>query len=66
VKPRRHYATVWCPAPDCKYGETGGKAVFRALRMGDALRAQRAHVVSCHPDFKPPSGSMADRIPKLD
>jgi hypothetical protein len=59
-------AAVWCPAPDCDYGENGGKAIFRGKTMAEALRHRNSHLVSAHPGFKPPTGSMRDKIPKLD
>jgi len=67
MKPRDTHndAAVWCPA-NCDYGKDGGKAVFRGRTMGEAMKARNAHLVSCHPDFRPPTGSMQDRVPKLD
>lgn len=64
--PRHGGATVWCPAPDCDYGEGGGKALFKGRTMPEALRNRDDHLRSAHPGFTPPSGSISDRVPRLD
>jgi hypothetical protein len=59
-------AKVSCPAPGCDYGENGSPATFRAATMTRALKDRDNHLRSAHPGYKPPRGSMQDRVPRLD
>lgn len=57
---------VTCPHPGCDYGEDGGKAKFRAPTMKRALRMRDDHLKSAHKGWKPPTGAMIDKRPRLD
>lgn len=59
-------ASVSCPAPGCSYGADGGPAVFRAAKIGRAIRYRDEHLRSAHPGYSPPKGSLMSKVPRLD
>lgn len=59
-------AKVTCPAPGCDFGDDGGPRVLYGGTMKEALRERDRHLRHIHPGYKPPTGSMASRVPRLD
>lgn len=59
-------AIVSCPAPGCDYGDGGAAAKFHARSMRRALKMRDDHLKNAHPRYKPPTGSIQSRVPRLD
>lgn len=47
-------------------GVGGCDAKVSGKTLAQARRYRNEHIVSCHPGYKPPSGSIASRVPRLD
>lgn len=59
-------AKVSCPAPGCDYGPNGEVAFLHGRTMKEALRHRDDHLRSAHKGWKPPTGSILSRVPRLD
>lgn len=58
--------SVSCPAPGCDMGDDDRPLVIRAESMQAAMRERKKHLRHAHPGYSPPSGSMMDKVPRLD